>query len=253
MLDIRTSESIAALPVAPQRIRSAHEQVRDQLRAMIVTGGLARDQRLPNETTLASEFGVSRGTIREALRAIASEGLIRTTKGNGGGSFVTLPTVGDVSELLQRNVELLSMTADVTLAQFLEARKLIECFTVRHAAAHRTDEHLERLRATLTTAEARMSPEEQYLRNRAFHSVLVDICGNALLKIAAQPIFSVLHTHMQRSLLSEEFPRRVCAEHAVILEAIEQRDADRAEALMDEHLAHLAGVYERIWQPGGTR
>ena len=65
-------------------------------------GELARDQRLPGEADLAREFGVSRGTVREALRLLAAHNLIRTAKGAGGGSFVTLPTADHVSRCSRR-------------------------------------------------------------------------------------------------------------------------------------------------------
>ena len=63
------------------RVKKAYEQVHDQLRDLIVRGELPRGQRLPNEAVLASQFGVSRGTVREALRVLAAQNLIRTAKG----------------------------------------------------------------------------------------------------------------------------------------------------------------------------
>ncbi|MEA2247030.1 MAG: hypothetical protein QOH46_1559, partial [Solirubrobacteraceae bacterium] len=97
-----------ALPL--RRVRKAYEQVYDQLRGMVLSGELARGQRLPTEVALAAEFGVSRGTIREAMRLLVAENLIRTAKGAGGGNFVMLPTVDHISRFVQRNIELLSQT-----------------------------------------------------------------------------------------------------------------------------------------------
>jgi GntR family transcriptional repressor for pyruvate dehydrogenase complex len=236
-------------PIGPvRRVRKAYEQVYDQLREMILAGDLRRGQRLPNEAQLATQFGVSRGTVREALRLLVSENLIRTAKGAGGGSFVTLPTVDHVSEFMERNLELLSLTDDLTLAEFLEARELLETFAVRQAATRRSEDDLEALRATLLAEDDGLSLYEQYLHNKEFHAVLVDISGNALLRIAAQPIFFVLHTHLTRTRLTSAFPRKVCDEHREILSAIETRDPDRAETLMRQHLQYLAGVYRGIWR-----
>ena len=67
-------------------MRKAYEQVADQLRELIVTGELAPGERLPTETVLAREFGVSRATVREALRLLAAQGLIRTAKGAAAGA-----------------------------------------------------------------------------------------------------------------------------------------------------------------------
>jgi GntR family transcriptional regulator, transcriptional repressor for pyruvate dehydrogenase complex len=232
-----------------RRVRKAFEQVYDQLREMIFSGQLTQGQRLPTEAQLGSWFGVSRSTVREALRLLVAENLIRTEKGAGGGSFVTLPTLDHVSDFLARNVELLSKTDDVTLPQFLEARELIEVFAVRQVAISHTDEDLEALRATLLPAESGLGVEDQYLHNREFHMVLVDASGNALLRIAAQPIFTVLHTHMSRSTMSTDFTETACNRHEEIIDAIEAGDADLAEEKMRSHLTELEKVYRQIWRP----
>lgn len=177
------------------RVRRAHEQVYDDLRARILAGNIPRGERLPPELMLAREYGVSRGTVREALRALVAEKLICTTRGPRGGSFVTLPTVEDLSEFMQRNLELLSFSEDVTLEQFLEARALVEVFAARAAAQDSTPMDLARLRATIVIDEG-LSAHERYLRNREFRQVLAAISGNPLVVLAAQPIFFVLSTRL---------------------------------------------------------
>src|SRR5437764_11830794 len=132
-----------------QRVRKAYEQVYDQLRELIMRGELARGQRLPGEAELAREFGVSRGTVREALRLLAAQNLIRTTKGAGGGSFVTLPTADHVSEVLQANIRLLNESREVSAEEMLEARELLETFAARMAAKRRGQDDLERMRACI--------------------------------------------------------------------------------------------------------
>ena len=93
---LRPVERLTTMPL--RRVRKGYEQVADQIRELIISGTIERGERLPNETALASEFGVSRATVREALRLLAAQDLIRTAKGAGGGSYVTLPTVDRISE-----------------------------------------------------------------------------------------------------------------------------------------------------------
>lgn len=233
-----------------KRVQKAFEQVYEQLRGMILSGRLVAGHRLPPEAQLATQFGVSRSTIREALRLLVSDGLARTAKGAGGGTFVTIPTLDHVSDFVGRNLELLSLTDDLTLSEFLEMRELIEVFAVRHAAERRSDDDLARLRGTLPQDVEEISAEAQYLRNRDFHTLLVEACGNSLLRIAAQPIFSVLHTHLGRSTLPDDFTRKVCADHAEIIEPIAAGDPVEAEIRMRKHLRALGEVYEQIWNPG---
>lgn len=126
----RNVERLAVeLPTKPsvpsRRFKKAYEQVVDQIRDLIVTGQIAPDDRLPNEAMLAAEFGVSRATIREALRVLSTQHLIRTAKGSQRGSFVTIPSVELNTQFLEANIGLLSHS-DVTLEEFLEVRELLE-------------------------------------------------------------------------------------------------------------------------------
>ena len=241
------------LSTAPvQRVRKAYEQVYDQLRELILRGELARGERLPNEAVLAREFGVSRGTVREALRVLTAQNLIRTAKGAGGGSFVTLPTVDHISTFLHANISLLSDSEDVTLSEFLEARELLEVFAARLTAERRTEEDLERLRETIIADPAKLGTEEHYQVNKEFHSAVLGGCGNTLLCIAAQPIFSVLQTNFSRSAMTGRFAKRVNDDHVAILDAIERRDPEGAAHEMHEHLAYLSRTYQKMWRRRST-
>ena len=234
------------------RVRKAYEQVYDQLRELITTGELERGERLPNETVLASDFGVSRGTVREALRILAAQNLIRTAKGAGGGSFVTLPTVDHISEFLQANISLLSEVEDVELGEFLEARELLEAFAARLAASRHTEADIERMRQSVVADPMALSVESRFVHNKEFHSAVLGASGNTLLCISAQPIFSILQTNLSRTELDSRFPVRVNDDHREILDAIEAGDADGAERHMRHHLEYLRGTYERIWRVPGA-
>jgi GntR family transcriptional repressor for pyruvate dehydrogenase complex len=231
-------------------VRKAYEQVYDQLRELIVRGELRRGERLPNEAVLARDFGVSRGTVREALRVLAAQNLIRTAKGAGGGSFVTLPTVDHISEFLHANISLLSESEDVTLPEFLEARELLEVFATRLCAERRREADLERMRDTIIEDPAQLGTEEQFVYNKEFHTAVLDGCGNTLLCIAAQPVFSVLQTNFSRDAMSQRFAKRVNEDHRAILAAIEARDPAVAAEEMQRHLTYLSRTYKKMWRQG---
>lgn len=237
------------LPSTPvKRVRKAYEQVYDQLRELIVRGDLRRGERLPNEAVLAREFGVSRGTVREALRVLAAQSLIRTAKGAGGGSFVTMPTVDHISEFLHANISLLSESEDVTLPEFLEARELLEVFAARLCAERRSEDDLGRLRDTIIEDPAKLGTEEHFVYNKEFHSAVLDGCGNTLLCIAAQPVFSVLQTNLSRDAMSQRFAKRINEDHRAILAAIEAKDSSVAAEEMRRHLAYLSRTYQKMWR-----
>lgn len=234
--------------VSVQRVRKAYEQVYDQLRELIMSGQLARGERLPKEAVLAREFAVSRGTVREALRLLAAQSLIRTAKGAGGGSFVTLPAVDHVSEALRLHITLLSESEDVSLEEFLEARELLEVFAARLAAERRQSGDIVALRATIHDDPLSLTDEERFVMNKDFHNGVVTASRNSLLKISAQPIYSILQTNLDRSKVDRSFNVEVFDHHREILQAIEASDADLTKQLMHKHLLYLRGAYERGWR-----
>ena len=235
-----------AVPV--RRVRKAYEQVADQLRGLIMAGELSPGERLPNEALLAREFGVSRATVREALRVLAAQNLLRTAKGAGGGSYVTLPTVDHISEFLRSNISLLTEARDVTLEELIEARELLEVPAARLAATRRSEADVERLREAIPGEPLKLSTMEQFAYNKDFHSVVIECCGNTLLYIAAQPVFSTLQTHLARSSLGRRFNATINEHHRRIVEAIGAGDSDTAGDEMYSHLEFLVPFYEKAWR-----
>jgi DNA-binding FadR family transcriptional regulator len=197
---------------------------------------------------LAREFGVSRATLREALRSLAAQSLIRTSKGAGGGSFVTLPSADGVAGFLHSSITLMADADDVTLEELLEARELLEVPAARLAARRRSEEGLERLRASIPDEPLRLGTDQQFVYNQDFHHVVLDGCGNTLLSIAAQPIFGVLQRNLARSKLGARFHREINDQHRSIAAAIGAGDAEAAGGEMHEHLEFLRPYYEQAWR-----
>ena len=239
-------EQSASLPL--RRVRKSYEQVADQLRTLIVTGSLQQGGRLPTETQLARELGVSRATVREALRLLAAQGLVRTAKGQTGGSYVTLPTVDHISESLSSNITLLADARDLTLEELIEVRELLEVPAARLAARRRRDGDVDRLRATIPADRPGLDTQTEFVHNRDFHATLIECCENRLLQIAAQPVFSALQTSLSRSGLPRIFHRSIHAHHARIVEAVEAADEEAAASEMHDHLAFLVPYYEKAWK-----
>jgi DNA-binding FadR family transcriptional regulator len=224
-----------------------YEQIAEQLRTLVVDGELQPGARLPTEEVLAREYGVSRATLREALRSLAAQDLIRTAKGARGGSYVTLPSVEHVASFLHSSITLMSDANDVSLENLLEARELIEVPAARLAAHRRSEEELDRLRETIPDEPLRMGPDQQFVYNQDFHSVVIDCCDNALLAIAAQPIFGVLQRNLARTKLGVRFHRAINDQHRSIAAAIQGGDDEAAGREMHAHLEFLRPYYERAW------
>jgi len=230
------------------RIRRASDQVSDQLRALILGGNLPPGTRLPSEQALTQQFGVSRATIREALNALAAESLIESKKGVKGGSFVTRPSAGHVTDTLSFGVQLLSQTNDVTLDDLLEVRRCLEVPATGMAAQRRSDEDIETLMASLRPEHDPLTVSEQFVKNRSFHGTILAASRNTLLSIAAEPIFTLLQTRLARAALGPDFHQCIHDHHSQIADAIVAGDSEEAEKLMADHLQWLRPHHERVWR-----
>src|SRR5215471_5378690 len=104
--------------------RPGSRQIAELLRERIVGGQLAVGERLPSEAELAEEFGVNRGTVREALRMLSSRLLLTTSRGVGGGSQVAQVDPDRIAQLLEDSILQLTRSEGCTIVELLEAREM---------------------------------------------------------------------------------------------------------------------------------
>ena len=235
-----------ATTLGVQRIQPAYRQVSDQLRDKILRGELLPGARLPNETDLSSLFGVSRSTVREALRVLSSQNLVTTTRGVDGGTFVARPEPEQVADYLEASLGLLSTSEDVNVTQLLEFRRILEVPAAELAAERASEDDLEVLRDSLRAEADGRSGSAAFEGHRAFHQTVLDACGNPLLEMVTRPIFRTLRTRFLRDQAPPTFWDEVRDDHARIVDRIEQGDIGGAGQAMRDHLDAIALTYERI-------
>jgi DNA-binding FadR family transcriptional regulator len=228
-----------------KRVRPAYTQVAEQLRQAIVRGEVVPGDRLPVETDLATLFGVSRSTVREALRSLASENLVVTKRGVNGGSFVAEPDAESLSMYLETSLGLLTGSASISIDDLLEARALFEVPAAEYAAKRRTEEHLQHMRSLIEEPQ-QVVDSDDFLSHKDFHLAIMEASGNRLLNVVTRPIFAVLRTRFLRKEAPNDFWDCVRSDHVEILEAIENKDSEAAGALMRQHLGRLRSTYESI-------
>lgn len=222
----------------------AYQQVAARLRRQILDGEVAPGDRLPVEGELADQFGVSRSTMREALRSLTSQRLLTTTRGVTGGTFVAQPLPENVGDSLIESIEWLAMAEQITVGELLEAREMLEVPAAGLAAQRRTQEQLDGIEAALPEAPADLSPTFESSRN--FHLLILTAAGNRLLETMTRPVFVVLQNRFLRDRAPDSFWKRVHDEHRSIYDAIASGDRMAAEYEMREHLHHLRRMYEQI-------
>ena len=227
---------------APITFARASSAIADQIRAAILGGQLKEGERLPPERSLADQFGVSRVTVRDALRALEAMGLITVRVGARGGAFVTAPTGSIVAQTMSDMV----MMSAITPADVVEARLMVELGTVTIACARATEEDLALLRA-LCERGANALAKKTYTRELSwdFHSLLAKAAHNGAVEGLTQSFRSSLSLHPIRTREGAKAHVRSAEEHERILEALERRDGGAARTEMAQHLLRGTGLEER--------
>ena len=195
----------------------------DALRARILTRELRPGQKLPVEPDLADEYGVSRSTVREALRVLASQGLITTSRGVLGGSFVARPDPKQMSDYLYASLGLFAEADDLAVDALVEARDMLEVPAAGLAALRRSDADLERLRARLGPPPSEEPKADRRVRPGCSTRRMLRIAGNAVVEALTRPVFEVLYERMAQFTEPEPTWSQVKGDHQLIFDADRRR------------------------------
>jgi len=203
----------------------------------ICAGGLEVGSQLPSEAQMLVEYGVGRGSLREALRLLESQGIIRIKAGPGGGPVVTGPTTHDFA----RTATMFFQAGGMTFREVVDARLLIEPFMARLAAQRRDPALLQQLLGSKTSTEN--SPV--YLKSSSdFHSRVGSMSGNRILNLIAHAMVDIFHLRVVGLLFPPEQWSDVAHAHDAIAKAIVDGDGPLAERLMREHMEEYARYVE---------
>jgi DNA-binding FadR family transcriptional regulator len=219
----------------------AYEAIAHELLVLILGGHLAVGDRLPSERQLAARFGVSRPTIREALSALESRGLVETRMGSG--TFVADREALD---------EAPAALSDDSPAEFMEARLVLEVAIARLAAQRAASgaDRLEEVRVSVEALERTANPEVLPADlDRDFHRAVARLTGNDYLIELVEPMWDTmgqaLFTTLGRRSWSADDTRRTATEHRAIYEALRAGDPGLAAFAMERHVrALMAKLFE---------
>jgi DNA-binding FadR family transcriptional regulator len=227
---------------APISVARASSSIADQIRQAIVTGRLQLGDRLAPERELAEQFGVSRVTVRDALRALEAMGLIEVKVGARGGAFVTVPSGSVVGQTMSDMMMMQALTPE----DIVEARLIVELGTVTLACARATEEDVERMRALATRSREGLAAGT-YTRELSwdFHALLADAAHNTAVEGLTHSFRSSLSMHPIRTREGTKAHERTVEEHERILDALERRDGVTARREMAHHLLRGTGFEKR--------
>lgn len=222
-------------PVKPARISEA---IVSQIKAKVLADELKPDDKLPSENELASMFGASRTTVREALRALEGSGLIEIRRGAHGGPFVAKDGLERAGRRLTDSLRV----HGTPVAQVTEARLLVEPALARFAAERASDDDLAAIAGTLEQVSASLaSGETPVLGNLEFHRLVANASHNAVLVVLLDASLGILEQVLVPRAIGSDVVSGMLAAHQDIFDAIRAREPDDAHRLMTEHVhrAHL--------------
>ena len=226
----------------------ASDEIADRLRAHIQDEGLLPGDRLGKEEDLARRFGVSRPTVREAIRTLSSAHIVTAAKGRGGGIFVSATPEQGIGRSVTAAVATLLETNTFSIEELLETRVLLEVPLAGLAAQHAGPEEIAELHALIREAE---SDDGDVLELDArVHRTIARIAGNRLAGALSEWITDVLLAPLHRLVEPAVVDGVIVDQHQALLRAIERGDPSAAERAMREHLTYLRDLVEAVRRAG---
>jgi DNA-binding FadR family transcriptional regulator len=215
-----------------------HVEVQEAIKNHILENRLKANDPLPSEGELASQLGVSRNSVREAVKALESIGILETRRGSGlflrNFSF----------EPLLDNLPYGLMFGISELAELLELRQTLEVGLIEAAIEAMTEQTLLQLQKTVESMRTHAEREEEFLEDdRLFHQLLYENHGNRMLLRLLDTFWVAFRRASDEVKRTEDKPLSTYRDHALILKAIEKRDIPAAK---DALTRHYEGIHSRL-------
>jgi GntR family transcriptional repressor for pyruvate dehydrogenase complex len=221
-----------------------YELVLSRVEADLAAGRLRLGERLPGERSLAEQLGISRPSVREAVRVLEAMGVVRTATGSGpeAGAVIVAEPASPLTALLRLHLA----TNHLPMGDIVQTRVLLESWTAREAAQNQTDG------GELVVAEGLLdrmddpglTPEEFHLLDAEFHVALSALAGNVLIAAVMSSLRTAIHGYVLAAVPNladwDATAVGLRAEHRSIVGAIRAGQPDEASALIT---AHIEGFY----------
>ncbi len=212
-----------------------------ELTARIMSGEYASGQRLPTEAQLQERWGVSRSVVREAMKVLASQGLVRIEQGRG--TFVsdsdTTSLSTQLSLALRRPRGAAFLPAAEEWATLLDVRRVLEVAVAERAALGAGAAEIAAMQAAIDEMRERPAQPAGYVdADLAFHRALAAATGNPLWSALLDSLNDLLRRYREASFRGRESALRAVRQHQKILDAVKNQDASGAAAAMRQHLRY---------------
>lgn len=227
---------------APLKTKRAFEEISAEIKRMIFSGVLKPGDRLPSESELGSQFGVSRQTIREAVRRLELAGFIAIQKGASGGPLVVDTILNSISDSFLDAFRLKKMTTD----ELTKARLEIERMVVKNVLDVMDKEDIALIRESVREAKRKLEQGiTPFGDDLQFHKLLAKATHNYVFVIMVESLMVVVAHFMSFLNISADKWVKAIRSHERILDAIEKGDEAAALAELERHIQRADRPYSK--------
>ncbi|WP_425862630.1 FadR/GntR family transcriptional regulator [Arthrobacter sp. TWP1-1] len=204
-----------------------------KIKDMIISGELSAGDRLPPEKELSEKLGLSRSSLREAVKALEIIKVLDVRRGDG-----TYVTSLEPKLLTEAMTFIVDLHQDESILDIFEVRRILEPAAAAMAAGRITAEEIAALRATMENIDDSTSVEQLVEHDLIFHQLITSAADNSYLASVLDALSSsTVRARIWRGLTQEKAVDRTLSEHASIIEALERGDAELAKALLTVHIS----------------
>jgi GntR family transcriptional repressor for pyruvate dehydrogenase complex len=223
--------------IGPIKKTRVAEEVADRIRTLILDGTFPQGQPLPSERVLTEQFGVSRGSIRDAFRMLEMIGLLETRHGRG-----TFPHELTLDRLVAPLASVMTYQQDLQ-EELLDVRRMFEPAVARAAAARLTEADLADLQRILDAQRRKLKTgQSAIVEDTAFHAALARSTRNRVVVSLMSTLNDLLVESRTLSLSQEGRPVKSIEGHEAVVDALRRHDAEGAARAMSDHIDKIADL-----------
>lgn len=244
----------AKVAFQPLVTNSISQQVSEKIRESIVNGRFKVNDRLPTEEELATQFNVSRPTIREALKRLAAQHLVRSRRGPTGGTFVCNPTIEDLSANLTTVSTMMVSLGEFEIDGIIEARQELEILCATLAAKRRSPQHIETLEREIEIQKGRLLSDVEFCASDVrFHRVLVEASENSVLRFLMYAVIEALQPVENMIIFRFRERQIVVKYHEQIVSALKARNSTKARSAVVSLMKYIRSQFAAAERWRGRR
>lgn len=231
--------SPVTLDIEPVRAEPAYRIVAQQIERKILKGEWPVGDSLPSEVLLAQRLGVNRSTLREAIRVLEQNGLVRR---NGGKKlFVSAPQQSDISPRMSAAIVL----REISFLELWESMRCLEPVLAATAAARITPAEIDALQANVQrTRELLENQQSLVALDIEFHDMIAAASGNRALQLCREPISQLFYPAFLKVFTRLNAGERLVVAHQSVVDALRSGNANEARNWMDKHIVDFRRGYE---------